>query len=177
MSTGEMRPPFPELAGLAEVADILGVSKQRVRELVDRDETFPLPVAELSGGAIYVKSMIEEFNVRWKRQSGRPSKLHATVPRELEHIPRDRGDMSQQTLRMVYNAVRRHDLSIDPLTPRGQSLFRAIEQTRGAEEGCTLRYDEAFFELEPPDTRYRAFHAACCPALGRSKTEPNGAQP
>jgi hypothetical protein len=158
----------PELAGLAEVATILGVSKQRVRELSEQDETFPLPIAELSGGAIYLKSMIDEFNRRWIRQTGRPSKAHSAVPRELEHIPRDRSDLGQQMLRMVYNAIRRHDLGIDPLTPRGQSLFHSIEQTRAQEEGFIPRYDESFFELEPPDTRYSTLHAACCPDAGRS---------
>jgi hypothetical protein len=45
------------------------------------------------------------------------------------------------------SATRRHDLSIDPLT--SQHLFHAIEQTRTAEEGFTLCYDESFFELGP----------------------------
>ena len=157
------RSQVPELAGLAEVAAILGVSKQRVRELAEGDDTFPLPVAELSGGAIYLKSMVEEFSRHWGRRPGRPGKSQAQVPAELAHIPRDRGDLGQQTLRMVYNAARRHDLSIDPLTPRGQTMFHAIKMVQRQDAHFEPRYDESFFEPELPDKRYADLHSKCCP--------------
>src|SRR5215469_12482681 len=104
----------PELAGLAEVAAILGVSKQRVRELAERDDTFPLPVAQLASGAIYLKAMVEEFNKRWSRRPGHPGRHHAQVLAELAFIPADRADISQQILRMIYHNLRKHDLAIDP---------------------------------------------------------------
>lgn len=159
------RPVMPELAGLAEVAAILGVSRQRVRELAERDETFPSPVAELSGGAIYLKPMIEEFSKHWDRRPGRPGKSQARVQAELAHIPRDRQDPGQQVLRMVYNAARRHDLSIDPLTPRGQTLFHAIKLAQMQDASFEPRYDRSFFQPESPDERYIRLHAACCPSL------------
>lgn len=158
-------PQVPDLAGLAEAAAILGVSKQRVRELAERDDTFPLPVAELSGGAIYLKSMIEEFAKRRNRQPGRPGSQQARVADELAHIPKDRGDLGQQILRMIYNSTRRHDLSVDPLTPRGQTLFRAIKLAREDNMAFEPRYDQSFFQLEPSDRRYVELHARCCPSI------------
>jgi hypothetical protein len=108
---------------------ILGVSKQRVRELAERDETFPSPIAELSGGAIYLKAMIEEFKRLRNPRPGRPGRHQAQflVLDELARIARVKGNLGQQVLRMIYHNLRRHDLSVDPLTPRGQTLFRAIE--------------------------------------------------
>lgn len=165
MSEHAQRPQVPELAGLAEVAAILGVSKQRVRELAQRDDTFPPPVAQLSGGAIYLKSMVEEFSSHWDRGPGRPGKSQAQIPAELAHIPKDMEDPGQQVLRMIYNATRRHDVSIDPLTPRGQTLFYAIKLTQKQNPGFEPRYDQSFFQPEPPDKRHAELHAKCCPSL------------
>jgi len=66
-----------ERAMLAEVAEILGVSKRTVqRYLANSDLGFPEPAERLSGGRVWRKSDIE----RWKRahlplpKSGRPPK-------------------------------------------------------------------------------------------------------
>lgn len=165
MSERTQRSQVPELAGLAEVAAILGVSKQRVRELAQRDDTFPSPIAQLSGGGIYLKSMVEEFSKYWDREPGRPGKSQAQIPAELAHIPKDREDPGQQVLRMIYNATRRHDVRIDPLTPRGQTLFYAIKLTQKQDASFELRYDQSFFQPEAPDKRHAALHAKCCPSL------------
>lgn len=157
------RPTVPELAGLAEVAAILGVSKQRVRELTQRED-FPPPVAQLSGGAIYVKSTVEAFNNHWNRKPGRPSMFQAQVSAELAHIPTDKADPGQQALRMIYNNTRLHDLSRDTLAARGQTLFHAIKLTQSF-PNFEPSYDQSFFLLEPPDKRYTELHAECCPAL------------
>src|SRR5258708_21997402 len=149
----QQRPQVPALAGLAEAAAILGVSKQRGRELAEHDGTFPLPVAELSGGALDLKSMIAEFGKRRNREPGRPRKHQAQVADELAHIPKDRGDLGQQILRMIYNNIRRHDLSVDALTPRGQTLFRAIKLAKEEDEGFEPPYDQPIFRPEPPDIR------------------------
>lgn len=163
-------PQFPELVGLAEIAAILGVSKQRVRELAAQDDTFPQPVAELIGGAIYVKSMIEEYKRQSTRQPGRPTKEHTQVMIEMKHIPKTRGDLAQQTFRMVFNAFRRHDLSVDPLTPAGQSLFRSRDAIRKQYPNSEPQYDTEFFQLEQPDQRYISQHAECCKLAGADPT-------
>jgi len=154
--------PLPELVDMTEIASMLGVSKQRVRELVGRDDYFPPPVARLSGRPVYSKSSIEAFARWWSRTPGRPVG-QAQVSDELAHIPKDTRDLGQQTLRMIYNITRLHDLKVDPSTPRGQSLFRSIERTAVQQAGFEPRYDAEFFEPEPPDDRYRQRHARCCP--------------
>lgn len=54
------------LAGLHEVAEMLGVSRQRADQLV-RQRDFPKPVAELRGGRIWRVGDIE----KWKEKHGR----------------------------------------------------------------------------------------------------------
>lgn len=169
-------PQFPELAGPAEIAAILGVSKQRVRELAAQDDTFPQPVAELIGGAIYVKSMIEEYQRQSTRQPGRPTKEHTQmmtqVMTEMRHIPKTRGDLAQQTFRTIFNITRQHDLKIDPLTPAGQSLHRSIEAARTQYPDSEPQYDAEFFQPEPLDQHYRTRHSACPERCGLPETDP-----
>jgi prophage regulatory protein len=49
--------------GVAEIADLLGVSRQRVDQLVRLGAGFPPPVAELEAGRIWLAEEIE----RWAR--------------------------------------------------------------------------------------------------------------
>jgi predicted DNA-binding transcriptional regulator AlpA len=55
-----------ELMGIAEIADLLGVSTQRVDQLA-RQPGFPQPVAELKAGRIWRREEV----VGWARTSGR----------------------------------------------------------------------------------------------------------
>lgn len=54
-----------ELVGKHEVAEILGVSRQRVDQLADRAD-FPRPLAALRAGRIWRRDSIE----RWQRKTG-----------------------------------------------------------------------------------------------------------
>lgn len=54
------------LMGLAEVAKLLGLSRQRADQLA-RTKGFPEPVAELIGGRIWQRESVE----RWARETGR----------------------------------------------------------------------------------------------------------
>lgn len=56
----------PELMGVAEIAELLGVSRQRVHQL-SKASGFPAPIAELSAGAIWEREAVE----RWARATGR----------------------------------------------------------------------------------------------------------
>lgn len=49
-----------ELVGTSEIADLLGVSRQRVQQLASRPG-FPEPVAVLSAGTIWRKADIERW--------------------------------------------------------------------------------------------------------------------
>jgi predicted DNA-binding transcriptional regulator AlpA len=55
--------PVPEVWGFAEVAEFLGVSRQRVLVLVNR-AGFPAPVQTLASGRIWLASDVRE----WERQ-------------------------------------------------------------------------------------------------------------
>jgi FtsZ-interacting cell division protein YlmF len=59
-----------ELVGVAEIAQVVGVSRQRVNELVRSDPDFPTPQAELAAGRIWAREDIE----RWMAARSLPQK-------------------------------------------------------------------------------------------------------
>jgi hypothetical protein len=160
MEQQEASQPLLELVGLAEIASTLGVSKQRVQELAANDQLFPPPIAKVSGGTLYMKSMIDAFKAHRAPTPGRPGNLQIQVSEELSHIPKDRQNPVQQSLRMIYNITRLHDLKVDPSASRHQSLFVALTQTP-RQGGPVPRFDTGFFQPEPPEERYRVLHAEC----------------
>jgi hypothetical protein len=58
-------------AGVSEVADLLGVSRQRVAQLRIKPG-FPAPIAELRSGPIWDVSSLGVFLEEWERRPGRP---------------------------------------------------------------------------------------------------------
>jgi transcriptional regulator with XRE-family HTH domain len=60
-----------ELVGVAELAEFLGVSRQRASELANARE-FPAPVTRLASGPLWRKSAVARFQNRWPRHPGRP---------------------------------------------------------------------------------------------------------
>ncbi|MGH3677186.1 MAG: hypothetical protein ACRDU5_15885 [Mycobacterium sp.] len=70
-------PTMPELMSAAEIADELGVSRQRVHKLRSM-AAFPLPLAELRGGAVWDATAVRKFAKNWKRKPGRP-RTHSGV--------------------------------------------------------------------------------------------------
>jgi hypothetical protein len=67
------RPLLPPLAGVGELAELLGVSRQRA-SVIARSKGFPEPLADLAAGPVFSKWAIEAFAERWERKSGRPRK-------------------------------------------------------------------------------------------------------
>lgn len=61
----------PPLVGVAEVAEMLGVTKQRVSAL-GREDRLPAPVARLASGPVWSAEGIEQFVTGWARRRGRP---------------------------------------------------------------------------------------------------------
>jgi prophage regulatory protein len=59
-----------ELVGVAEIAQMVGVSRQRINELVRSDPDFPTPEAELAAGRIWIRESVE----RWMAFRSRPQK-------------------------------------------------------------------------------------------------------
>src|SRR6266540_4629039 len=64
-------PAVPALAGISEVAEILGVSRQRASELAGSGG-LPRPVADLAAGPVWLRATVVGFNERWDRRPGRP---------------------------------------------------------------------------------------------------------
>ena len=58
-------------AGVSEVADLFGVSRQRVAQLRTKPG-FPAPVAELRSGPVWDVSSLGLFLQEWERRPGRP---------------------------------------------------------------------------------------------------------
>lgn len=70
------RPQVPPLVGMAEIADMLGVSRQRAHQVAERED-FPAPVQHLAAGSVYARSAVERFVAGWSRRAGRPPKASA----------------------------------------------------------------------------------------------------
>lgn len=68
----------PELVSSVEAGEILRVSRQRVRELLDTRADFPAPLYTLRTGPLWTREAIEAFDKRWVRKAGRPPKPAAT---------------------------------------------------------------------------------------------------
>jgi hypothetical protein len=58
-------------AGVSEVAELFGVSRQRVAELRSK-AGFPAPIAELRAGPVWKVSSLNRFLEEWERRPGRP---------------------------------------------------------------------------------------------------------
>lgn len=70
-------PLYPELVGVAEVSSLLGVSKQRVSQLMRASDLFPPPLAELECGPVWDRKLLTVFLSEWNRKPGRPRKESA----------------------------------------------------------------------------------------------------
>lgn len=66
------KPLIPPLVGNAEIARMLGVSRQRAGQLVDVDG-FPPAAVVTQAGPLRVRSQVEGWARTWERRSGRPS--------------------------------------------------------------------------------------------------------
>lgn len=77
------QPAYPELVGVTELAQLLGVSRQRASELQKRPG-FPAPVQILAAGPVWPRAWIERFVGTWERKPGRPRKVDADA--ELKPI-------------------------------------------------------------------------------------------
>jgi predicted DNA-binding transcriptional regulator AlpA len=56
-----------DLVGIWEIAEMLGISRQRVHAIAKTDDSFPEPRAQLHAGLIWNRNDIES----WVRKSGR----------------------------------------------------------------------------------------------------------
>lgn len=76
-------PNVPDVVGVAELARLLNVSKQRASELA-RTHEFPRPFVVLESGPVWRKSTLVSHLKRWSRRPGRPK---GKSRRELVEVP------------------------------------------------------------------------------------------
>ena len=67
-----MTEPAPHV-GLTEIAQILGVKRQRAYVLAKRKD-FPAPVTATKAGRAWKRADIEKWEATWDRTPGRPRK-------------------------------------------------------------------------------------------------------
>jgi prophage regulatory protein len=67
MSRTIVRSVAEELMGVHEIAEMLGVSRQRVDEISRTHDAFPAPVATLRSGRVWARDAVE----LWAREAGR----------------------------------------------------------------------------------------------------------
>ncbi len=79
-------PPFPELVGVTEIAEMFGVSRKRASRLQSRSD-FPLPVANLAAGPVWRKGDLSGFAEAWKRGHATVGILLPTTPLEAPVSP------------------------------------------------------------------------------------------
>lgn len=68
-------PNFPRLVGVAEVAELLDVNRQRASQ-VTRTGAFPGPIADLAMGPVWTEPQVLRFVEAWQRKPGRPKKTN-----------------------------------------------------------------------------------------------------
>jgi hypothetical protein len=72
------RPTLPALVSAPEVAEILGVSAQRVHELAAASPRFPEAAYELRTGKLWLRDAVVAFGRRRERKPGRPRSVAAS---------------------------------------------------------------------------------------------------
>ena len=60
-----------DLVSVTEIAEMLGVSRQRVNQLVQAYDDFPAPEADLAIGRVWLRSAVEGWAESHPRKPGR----------------------------------------------------------------------------------------------------------
>lgn len=106
--------------GVNEVAEMLGVSKQRVSELRMRSD-FPAPVAELAAGPVWRESSLRRFVAEWPRRPGRPGTLLDAIRNLRGHddLPTEQlTDLQREVLRALASGATMQEIADEMgLTP------------------------------------------------------------
>jgi hypothetical protein len=65
------QPTLPALLGVAELAEQLGVTRQRASDLA-KGRSFPRPIANLASGPVWAEPTVTRYLNIWTRRPGRP---------------------------------------------------------------------------------------------------------
>lgn len=75
-----VEPGEVELMGVREIAELFGVTRQRVSQLAAGHADFPRPLAQLQMGPVFCGVSVREFLASWDRRPGRPP-IHREITR------------------------------------------------------------------------------------------------
>lgn len=79
------RATFPRLVGVAELAEILGVSRARASELASSSPDFPPPTVRLASGRVWTEPSVRRFVEAWRRRPGpAPRKGRSGAPASVQ---------------------------------------------------------------------------------------------
>ena len=85
---------LPDLVSATEAAEILGVTRQRVHQMISETPTFPPPLLRLGSGPLWLRATIEAYS-KIPRRAGRP-RLADTPVDELATVARDTREKMRQ---------------------------------------------------------------------------------
>ncbi len=153
--------PGIELAGVSEIAELLGVSRQRIRELRTQ-EGFPAPLAELKSGPVWSLASLDLFRRSWSRKPGRPRSYA-----ELGEIER----MVLQTIARLTASYRREAVNSGDILGILKNTVDVDERLQALKPnellGCLQRLvNEDLLETVPSESRAKA--------MGRYQLTPEG---
>jgi hypothetical protein len=125
-------PTLPELMSAAEIAEELGVARQRVHQLRST-ATFPAPLAELRGGAVWDARAVRRFAEKWDRKPGRPVPFlvryqHVLGTGDLE--PRELGPLTENRARQFFEQAIRNPTIRQPRLLRGSGANEVVVESR-----------------------------------------------
>lgn len=112
-----------DLVGIAEVAEMLDVTRQRASKLV-RTPAFPAMVASPAAGPLWLRAAVVRFASQWRRQAGKSQTYPMTTLAELAQ----RGALDEDLAEVLAAAVRAREtiLVTGPLRSGRTTLLRAL---------------------------------------------------
>lgn len=127
-------PTIPELMSAAEIADELGIARQRVHQLRRNNVGFPEPLAELRGGAVWDAAAVLKFKDVWERRAGRPR----AGLQSLDRQEREACLIAERTLGAVAEAwdVGGRQRAVDAMLTLPDGRRAAFEVTNLAAKGA-----------------------------------------
>ena len=79
-----LTPAIPELVAASDIAELLGITRQRVWQLAKAHPQFPAPTVRVSSGPLWTRDAIDWFASVWERKPGRPQ-IQRTGTRKRTH--------------------------------------------------------------------------------------------
>src|SRR5437763_103341 len=94
------------LVGVAEICDILGVSRQRVAQIIETYDDFPAPEVEIAAGRVWSRSAVQTWAaVHHERGPGRPVSLGPDMSRFTDRARRSIEESGRAAQQLGHNFI------------------------------------------------------------------------